>query len=93
MSGAIKRLTPFAVAQARLKAYQGPVPGLGHSSRLRVGYFSCPTYAAADEAFLADLEILLISSLRHSNGAPMFAEDGTLLDERGNRSIFDYVDQ
>lgn len=28
----------------------------------------------------------------HPNGAPMFAADGTLLDQHGNRSIFDDVD-
>lgn len=29
---------------------------------------------------------------RHPNGAPMWAPDGTLLDDKGNRSIFDDVD-
>lgn len=29
---------------------------------------------------------------KHPNGAPKYARDGTLLDERGNRSIFDDVD-
>lgn len=29
----------------------------------------------------------------HQNGAPMFAPDGTMLDEHGNRSIFDDVDK
>lgn len=28
----------------------------------------------------------------HENGAPMFAADGTMLDDKGNRSIFDDVD-
>lgn len=28
----------------------------------------------------------------HPNGQPMYALDGTLLDEKGNRSIFDDVD-
>lgn len=28
----------------------------------------------------------------YSNGAPMYAPDGTLLDEKGNRSIFDDID-
>ncbi|PWJ88425.1 hypothetical protein C8D77_111148 [Mesorhizobium loti] len=30
---------------------------------------------------------------KHPNGQPMWAPSGTLLDERGNRSIFDDVDQ
>jgi len=29
----------------------------------------------------------------HSNGAPMFNDDGMRLDDQGNRSIFDDVDQ
>ena len=32
-------------------------------------------------------------SKRHPNGEPMFAKDGTMLDEKGNRSIFDDVDK
>ena len=31
-------------------------------------------------------------SLKHPNGAPMFSPTGTLLDDQGNRSIFDDVD-
>lgn len=30
---------------------------------------------------------------KHPNGAPKWAPDGTLLDEQGNRSIFDDVDE
>jgi hypothetical protein len=30
---------------------------------------------------------------KHPNGAPMYAPDGTMLDDRGNRSIFDDVDE
>ncbi len=30
---------------------------------------------------------------RHPNGQRMWADDGTLLDEHGNRSIFDDVDE
>ena len=29
----------------------------------------------------------------YANGNPMFAPDGTMLDEHGNRSIFDDVDK
>lgn len=29
---------------------------------------------------------------KHANGAPMYAPDGTLLDDKGNRSIFDDID-
>ena len=31
--------------------------------------------------------------MRHDNGSAMFAADGTMLDERGNRSVFDDVDE
>jgi hypothetical protein len=30
---------------------------------------------------------------RHANGAPMFDESGMMLDDQGNRSIFDDVDE
>lgn len=29
----------------------------------------------------------------HENGKPQFSPDGTMLDENGNRSIFDDVDE
>ena len=29
----------------------------------------------------------------YPNGKPIFAKDGTMLDERGNRSIFDDIDK
>jgi hypothetical protein len=29
------------------------------------------------------------AAAKHKNGAPMFAPDGTMLDDKGNRSIFD----
>lgn len=30
--------------------------------------------------------------LRHENGFPMFSLDGTMLNDEGNRSIFDDID-
>lgn len=33
------------------------------------------------------------AAAKHPNGAPMYAPDGTMLDENGDRSIFDDVDQ
>ena len=35
----------------------------------------------------------LVSLFKYENGAPMFSEDGTMLDENGNRSIFDDIDE
>lgn len=34
-----------------------------------------------------------MAARKHQNGKPVFAKDGTLLDEKGNRSIFDDVDE
>jgi hypothetical protein len=34
-----------------------------------------------------------ISLINYNNGKPMFSSDGTMLDEHGNRSIFDDVDE
>lgn len=33
------------------------------------------------------------AALRHPNGKPAFAPDGTMLTERGTRSIFDDIDE
>lgn len=47
-----------------------------------------PNYGeAAREAYAALLK------QTHENGQPMWAPDGTMLDENGNRSIFDDVDE
>jgi hypothetical protein len=32
-------------------------------------------------------------TMKHKNGKPVFALDGTMLDDKGNRSIFDDVDE
>lgn len=36
---------------------------------------------------------VLVSGYHWPNGAPMFSDDGTMLDENGNRSVFDDVDE
>lgn len=36
---------------------------------------------------------MLSKLAKYPNGAPMFAPDGMMLDDQGNRSIFDDVDQ
>lgn len=38
-------------------------------------------------------KVSLAIHLHHKNGAPMFAPDGTMLDDKGNRSIFDDIDR
>jgi hypothetical protein len=32
-------------------------------------------------------------NLRHANGTPVFSLDGTMLDDKGDRSIFDDIDE
>lgn len=46
-----------------------------------------PDYGEAVRADYAEQ-----AAMKHPNGAPQFAPDGTMLDEKGNRSIFDDVD-
>lgn len=42
----------------------------------------------------ADLESKLAEKeMKYPNGRPMFREDGMMLDDEGNRSIFDDVDE
>ncbi len=31
--------------------------------------------------------------MKHENGNPIFSPDGTMLDDRGKRSVFDDVDE
>lgn len=38
-------------------------------------------------------KVKLAKFVRHKNGAPMFSADGTMLDDKGNRSIFDDIDR
>ncbi|MDO8534109.1 MAG: hypothetical protein Q7S17_05130 [Xanthobacteraceae bacterium] len=47
-----------------------------------------PNYGEASRAAYA-----VEASMKHKNDAPMFAPDGTMLDDQGNRSIFDDVDE
>ena len=46
-----------------------------------------PDYGEEVRAAYAEQE-----TIKHPNGKPMFSRDGTMLDEKGNRSIFDDVD-
>lgn len=39
-----------------------------------------------------DTSVPFWRDMKHPNGKPMFAPDGMMLDEKGNRSIFDDVD-
>lgn len=48
---------------------------------------SPPSYGEAARAFYEHQ-----ATMKWANGMPMFAPDGTMLNEKGNRSIFDDVD-
>lgn len=67
-----------------------------------VGSQTCAAYAKnthgavddpPDYGEVARAAYAIDAALKHNNGSPMYAPDGTLLDERGNRSIFDDVDE
>ncbi len=52
------------------------------------------TDATSKKIFRLNKQTMGWRSLKHPNGQPMFnPETGTMLDERGNRSIFDDVDE
>lgn len=57
------------------------------NSHGRIDDMATPGQPAPWELYLRD------SRLMHPNGAPMFSADGTMLDDKGNRSIFDDVDE
>lgn len=51
-------------------------------------------YEKASAGCIARLSEIIDTKMAHyANGAPMFADDGTMLDDKGNRSIFDDVDE
>lgn len=51
------------------------------------------TAEIGDEELIALLREAARATTKHPNGAPMFAPDGMMLDDKGNRSIFDDVDE
>lgn len=64
-----------------------PVRGLG-------GTWS-PTVASVERRwrYKQNAEYSKQALAKHKNGAPKYARDGTMLDDKGNRSIFDDVDE
>jgi hypothetical protein len=83
--------------EALCLAPTGPKKG-----KYTVGGFVCPTFArnaygAVDEppdyGDAARAAYALEAAAKYPNEKPMFAADGTMLDENGNRSIFDDVDE
>lgn len=59
------------------------------------GSFAKNTLGAVDEPGQPDVteRYAQQANMKHANGAPLYAPDGTLLDDKGNRSIFDDVDE
>lgn len=47
----------------------------------------------AEKLRLLDETVPSWREMKHPNGRRQFADDGTMLDEKGNRSIFDDVDE
>lgn len=48
--------------------------------------------SATARRIASSIRVRGLKDKKHPNGNPMFAPDGTMLDEHGNRSIFDDVD-
>lgn len=74
----------------------GPFKGKYTTAEMTCSAFARNTSGAVDEppdyGETARDAYAREAAMRYFNGQPMFAVDGTLLDERGNRSIFDDVD-
>lgn len=88
---------PLGLTEAMCLAPAGPFKG-----KYTTGYGQCDSYAknghgAVDAppnygeesraAYARD------AAMKHPNDRPMFAADGTMLDDKGNRSIFDDVEE
>lgn len=81
--------------EALCLAPAGPAAG-----KYTVSSQTCPSFAkntlgAVDDPpdYGAEVRIAYAAQAeqKHPNGAPMYAPDGTMLDDQGNRSIFDDV--
>jgi hypothetical protein len=81
--------------EAMCLATEGPAKG-----KYMVGTQTCPSFAKntagavddpPDYGDTARVEYGRQAAMRHANGRPVFAPDGTMLDDDGNRSIFDDV--
>lgn len=52
-----------------------------------------PVMYGTDQGDVGTLHRIANELTKHDNGAPMFNADGMMLDDKGNRSIFDDVDE
>lgn len=87
---------PFGDVEALCLAAAGP-----HAGKYTTAEWTCTAFAR-DSAGKTDsppnygeetrAAYEAEASARHKNGKPMYAPDGTMLDCKGNRSIFDDVD-
>jgi hypothetical protein len=75
---------------------KGALKGRYTTERQTCGAFARNTHGAVDDPPDYGEEVRELyaaqKSEKHPNGAPKYAADGTLLDDRGKRSIFDDVD-
>lgn len=61
------------------------------ANRVRVTERNLSEHISQENA--AYREIIRKKMMRYPNGAPMFDKTGMMLDDQGNRSIFDDVDE
>lgn len=78
-------------------AAHGPLYNQYHRASATCTAFAKNTLGAVDDppdyGEQVRAEYARQADMKYPNGAPKFAPDGTLLDEKGNRSIFDDVDE
>ena len=88
---------PSGDTEALCLAPTGPFSGKYTVGSITCDSFASNKYGAVDEppdyGETARAVYAGQAAQRYPNGAPVFAPDGTFLDESGNRSIFDDVDE
>lgn len=76
---------------------EGPNAQRYTTSETTCGSWAKNSHGAVDEppdyGAQANAEYAREAAARHPNGTPLFAPDGTMLDDSGNRSVFDDVDE
>jgi hypothetical protein len=82
--------------EALCLAPEGPAAGEYMLGSQSCAAFARNVFGAVDDAPNYGEEVRALyaeqAALKHPNGKPMYAPDGTMLDDKGNRSIFDDVD-
>ncbi len=88
---------PRGDTEACCRSHGGPQAGEYTTAKRTCAAFAKGTHGAVDDlpdyGEAARAAYAVEASMKHKNDAPMFAPDGTLLDDKGNCSIFDDVDE